>query len=532
MFVTVATPNRAPVAVGTISALTLTVGDPAEQVNVSSNFNDPDGDTLTYTVNSSNNRVATTSVTGSQVTVTPVAAGSATITVTASDGTLSATQTISISVAAANLAPTTIGTISALTLTTGDSAIQIDVSSNFNDPDNDDLMYTANSNNSSVAKVIASGSQVTITPVSAGIATITVTASDGKLTAEHTISVSVAQNQAPVAIGRISDRTLTVGDSAILIDVSSNFQDPDGNSLSYTVRSNNPSAATATVSGSQVTITPVAAGSAIITVTASDGELTAVQTISVSVAENQAPVAIGRISARTLTEGDSPVQIDVSSNFQDPDGHSLSYTARSNNTSAATVNVSGSQVTITPVAVGSVTITVTASDGKLTATQTIAVNVTSGVVSNRAPITVGAIPSRTLTLGDSSIQIDVSANFQDPDGDTLTYTVSSTDLGVATTSVSGSQVTISPIGSGSATINVIASDGRLTATQTIVVTVNDTQELVTDLPEETWMPDAILRSGVRSTLGLQEDEYAYTTNNDEINVIINLCSTQRTNRCC
>ena len=192
----------------------------------------------------------------------------------------------------ANSAPVAVGTISAQTLNIGDSTLQIDVSNNFRDPDNDPLTYTATSNNGHIATVTVSGSQVEITPISEGNATITVTASDGKLTGTQTVSVSVVKrNRAPVAVGTISAQTLTIGDSDAVLDVSSNFQDPDGGTLTYAARSNNTSIANTSVSGSQVTITPVSEGNTIITVTASDGALSAMQTISVTVSA-AAPVSV------------------------------------------------------------------------------------------------------------------------------------------------------------------------------------------------------------------------------------------------
>ena len=464
--------NRTPVAVSTISAQSLTVGDSAETVNVSTHFKDPDNDALTYTASSNNTSVATVSVSGVVVTITPVAVGSATITVTASDGTLTATQSISVTVNRANRAPTIVGTISAQSLTAGDSAETVNVSTHFKDPDNDALTYTASSDNTSVATVSVSGVVVTITPVSAGSATITVTASDGTLTATQTFVVTVsAQNRAPLAVGTISARTLTVGDSPLVIDVSNNFQDPDGNSLSYTANSNNTSAATVSVSGSQVTITPGSAGSVTITVTASDGTLTATQSVSVTVNRaNRAPTTVGTISAQSLTAGDSAETVNVSNHFKDPDNDALTYTASSSATSVATVSVSGSQVTITPVRAGSATITVTASDGELTATQSISVTVNRANRANGAPTIVGTISAQSLTAGGSAETVNVSNHFKDPDNDALTYTASSSATSVATVSVSGSQVTITPVGVGSATITVTASDGSLTATQTIAVT--------------------------------------------------------------
>ena len=147
------------------------------------------------------------------------------------------------------------------------------------------------------------------------------------------------------------------------------------------------------VSGSIVTITPKAIGQATVTVTASDGSLTATQTIGVVVnpPPNRAPTAVGTISPVKLTIGGSATDVDVSSYFIDLDGDTLTYTAVSSDTAKATVSVSSSTVTITPVAQGTATVTVTASDGSLTATQTIAVTVSQ---SNNAPTKVGTIAPR------------------------------------------------------------------------------------------------------------------------------------------
>ena len=96
---------------------------------------------------------------------------------------------------------------------------------------------------------------------------------------------------------------------------------------------------------------------------------------------NTAPMAVGSISAQTVMAGQS-VMVDVASNFSDADmGDSLTYTAMSDMMSYATASVSGSMVTITGVAAGAATITVTATDmhGE-TATQDIMVTVTAAML--------------------------------------------------------------------------------------------------------------------------------------------------------
>ncbi|MDE2942979.1 MAG: hypothetical protein OXT63_02075, partial [Gemmatimonadota bacterium] len=68
--------------------------------------------------------------------------------------------------------------------------------------------------------------------------------------------------------------------------------------------------------------------------------------------------------------------------------------------------------------------------------------------------------------------VDVSGAFADPDGDALTFAVSSSNDAVAAASVSGAVVTVSAVGQGSATLTVTASDpDGLSARQVFEVSV-------------------------------------------------------------
>ena len=88
-------------------------------------------------------------------------------------------------------------------------------------------------------------------------------------------------------------------------------------------------------------------------------------------------------------------------------------------------------------------------------------------------IALDVISGQILTMGTSGT-VDVSGYFTDPDDDGLMYSVSSSDTGIATVSVVGSVVTISPMSSGRATVTVTASDGHLSVQQTFTVTVIET----------------------------------------------------------
>ena len=176
-------PNQAPMAVGELDAVTLTVGDDPAMVDVSGAFSDADMDALTYTATSSMTDYATVAVSGSMVTITGVAVGEATIMVTATDpaGAM-ATQTIMVTVEAANMAPMPEGEIADVMLTVDQMSSTMDVSAYFTDADMDDtLTYTAMSSMEMYATVEIGGddmNMLTITGVAVGMATITVTATD------------------------------------------------------------------------------------------------------------------------------------------------------------------------------------------------------------------------------------------------------------------------------------------------------------------------------------------------------------------
>ncbi|WP_420461613.1 Ig-like domain-containing protein [Candidatus Palauibacter sp.] len=181
---------------------------------------------------------------------------------------------------------------------------------------------------------------------------------------------------APVAVGSIPAQVLTAG-QAVTVDVTPFFSDPDGGALTYTAASSNDGVVSVSLSGSNLTVTAVSAGTATVTVTATDPDgLTATQSAELTVeAANRAPEAVGAIPAQTMTAGDE-VTVDVSSFFSDPDGDELTYTAESSDAAVVAASIEGSRLTVTAVAEGSATVTVTAADPDgLTATQSAEVTV-------------------------------------------------------------------------------------------------------------------------------------------------------------
>ena len=473
--VTVERPNRSPVAVGTIAPLTVLAGETAT-LSLSGYFSDPDGDSFSYSVSTSDPGVASPTVSGSTLTIAGVAPGTAMVTVTASDpGGLTASQSFGVTVEPANQTPVTVGRIPAQTVTVGND-VSVEASGYFRDPDGDNLTYAVASSDARVARVVLSGVTVTVTGLSTGTATVTVTASDpGGRTATQSFGVTVRANRGPVAVGSIPAQTVAPG-SSVTVAVSGYFRDPDGDNLTYAAGSSNTGVAwVSAVSGDTVTVTGVTAGTAFVTVEAADpGGRSALQSFGVTVQRaNRAPVAVGSIPAQTVATG-SAVTVEVSGYFGDSDGDVLTYVAGSSNAGVARVAVSGDTLTVTGVSAGTATVTVTAGDpGGLTASQSFRVTVQR---TNQAPVAVGSIPAQTVGPG-AATTVVASAYFGDPDGDVLTYVAASSDAGVARVAVSGDTVTVTGVSAGTATVTVAAGDpGGLTALQAFQVTVQQTNQ--------------------------------------------------------
>ena len=506
----VTVPNRVPVATGAIPSLTVEAGGEVDAL-VGRFFSDPDGDALTFSAQSSDASVATASVSGSIVTVAGVARGSATITVTASDGELSAASSFAVTVGSRNRAPVVSRELADQAIAGGGS-VEIDVSGNFSDPDGDALTFSASSSDTDVATASVSGSTVTVAGVADGSATVTVTASDGELSVADAFTVTVgSRNRAPVVAREIADLAI-VGGGSVRIDVSGNFSDPDGDALTFSASSSDTDVATASVSGSTVTVAGVADGSATVTVTASDGELSVADAFT-TVVGNRAPVVASEIPDQGVLIGGS-VDIDASGHFSDPDGDALSYTAQSSDTDVATASVSGNTLTIAGVSSGRATVTVTASDGELSVADAF-----TTVVGNRPPVTTGDISDQAVAAG-GSVDIDVSGNFSDPDGDPLTFSAASSDTDVATASASGSTVTVAGVARGRATVTVTASDGELSVANAFTATVaNRPPTLVGAIPDQSVTPGGNANIDLSAHFSDPDgDALSYTAVSADVNV--------------
>ena len=475
--ITVTPENDAPVAV----ADTATVAEDASltSIDVITNDTDVDGDALTLTAVTTAGS-GTVAINGVSVDYTPAANfnGEEVITYTVSDGTLTDEGTLTITVTPENDAPVAVADTA--TVAEDASLTSIDVITNDTDVDGDALTLTAVTTAGS-GTVAINGVSVDYTPAANfnGEEVITYTVSDGTLTDEGTLTITVTpENDAPVAVAD----TATVAEDASLtsIDVITNDTDVDGDALTLTAVTTAGSG-TVAINGVSVDYTPAANfnGEEVITYTVSDGTLTDEGTLTITVTpENDAPVAVA--DTATVAEDASLTSIDVITNDTDVDGDALTLTAVTT-AGSGTVAINGVSVDYTPAANfnGEEVITYTVSDGTLTDEGTLTITVTP---ENDAPVAVA--DTATVAEDASLTSIDVITNDTDVDGDALTLTAVTT-AGSGTVAINGVSVDYTPAANfnGEEVITYTVSDGTLTDEGTLTITVtpeNDAPVAVAD----------------------------------------------------
>jgi|GEM_PF-2164972 len=387
--------------------------------------------------------------------------------VVVSDGSTTDSETITVTVSEANLAPI-LGSI-------GDKTID----------ELSQLTFTATATNSDVpaqtlafslggtapvgAAIDATTGVFTWTPTEdQGSCSIEVIVSDGELTDSETITVTVNEvNVAPV-LTPIGPQSVDEG-SPLTFTATATDSDLPAQTLAFSLGGTAPVGAAIDATTGVFTWTPTEdQGSCSIEVIVSDGELTDSETITVTVNEaNVAPI-LDPIGAKSVDEG-SPLTFTATATDSDVPAQTLSFSLGTTAPAGAAITAGGDFTWSPTEEQGSCSIEVIVSDGALTDSETITVTVNEA---NVAPI-LDPIGAKSVDEG-SPLTFTATATDSDVPAQTLTFSLGGTDpVGAAIDATTGVFTWTPTEEQGSCSIEVIVSDGALTDSETITVTVNE-----------------------------------------------------------
>ena len=328
---------------------------------------------------------------------------------------------------------------------------------------------------------------------------VTVTVSDGSLTASITVGITVTdvdENRAPVFTeGSGTTRAVAENTPAgVNIGGAVSATDADDDILTYTLSGiDAESFGIVSTTGQLKTRAPLdyeTKNSYLVMVAVSDGKLTDVISVGITVTdidENKAPVFAGSRTTRSIAEN-TPAGVNIGDAVSATDADSeasLTYTLSGTDAGSFDIDPTTGQIktqaSLDYETKNAYTVIVTASDGVLTASISVAISIVD-VDENRGPVFPGSRTTRSVaenTPAGVSIGIPVSAT--DADGDSLTYSLDGTDassFGVVSTS--GQLKTRAPLDyetKNSYLVTVTVSDGALTASISVAITIIDVDEV-------------------------------------------------------
>ncbi|HDU8575980.1 TPA: tandem-95 repeat protein [Vibrio diabolicus] len=460
-------------------------------IDVLANDSDIEGDDLSITSASVSEKQGIVEIVDGKLVFTPAENfnGNATISYTISDGELEDEAQVSVTVNSVNDAPIALNDA---TITEEDTSVTIDVLPNDTDIDGDALSIESASVLSDQGQVEIIDGKLVFTPTENfnGDAEITYTVTDGALTDEATVKVTVnAVNDTPVVESSIADQTLAEDFTPYTIDLNTAFSDVDNvdGELSFSVSGN--SNVNVSIENGIATISPTADwnGSETLTFTATDlsGESVS-QTVNFTVA----PVADIVADSATVVE-DTPTIIKVLGNdtFEGTDKVVSLDTNNGPANGTVSVNPDGS-VTYTPNDNyhGTDSFTYIVTSGGVSESTTVNVDVTPV---NDAPV---AKDDTAITDEDTPVTIDVLPNDTDVDDDKLSVESASVPKEQGTVEVVNGKLVFTPAENfnGDAEITYTITDGVLTDQATVNVTVNavnDTPVVESNIADQTLAED-------------------------------------------
>ncbi|MXZ24240.1 MAG: hypothetical protein F4Y80_05110 [Caldilineaceae bacterium SB0665_bin_21] len=398
-----------------------------------------------------------------------------------------------------------------------------DLLEHFEMANSSDLHFSWHSNDNKVARAEIKDSKLTVTGCGRGTTSIDIWAIPPNSVMRSIGFCVTVPNQSPRLVSRFYD--LTVSQEAhVSMDLTNAFHDPDGDNLLFSAISSHPSVLTAKVDDAKLTLTGKSHGTTSVTVTASDPD-EATDSVEFTVLVPERSPRFSALFQDLPLAAKAHITLNLLDYFKPAQVDDIKFLVESSYKEVATVEVEASELTITGIGRGTSTINVTA----FLPNQHYITNEFTVTVPNQQPLCVAPIYNESVQAG-TSLSLNLSRHFTDPDRDHLSYTAFTNHSNVVTVQVVDTELIISGISRGTATILVDASDpDGASVTETFQVAVPNRPPCVT-----TPINSVAVQVGTNKIVDLSEhfsdsddDELRFTASVDEETVaIVSIVKTQ------
>jgi uncharacterized protein YjdB len=312
-----------------------------------------------------------------------------------------------------------------------------------------------------IVNIVGNGLDVTVNPVAAGTATITVTTADGGFTKACAITVTQTSANVPVTGVSLAPTTMDLAVGGPGQALTATVAPADATNKSVTWGSSPAGIVSIVGSSAAVTVNPVANGTATITVTTADGGKTANCIVTVTGQGGDVPVTGVTLSQTAMNMAPGAAG-SLTATIEPAEATNKTVTWGSSNGAVATVADNGLTATVNALTAGTSNITVTTQDGGKIATCAVTVEV---------PVTgIHFSQGGSLTLTEGDAPATLTAVITPPNATNQNVWWWNSNPSVASISYDGLVATVTPHTVGSTNVQAVAEENSLVAL--CIVTVN------------------------------------------------------------
>ncbi len=388
----------APVVTNSIADITANEDDIIAGIDIELVFDDPDSDNagITKAVKTiSNSSLLSASIDGNSLSISLFENqfGTSEVVIEATSNGLTVTDTFMVTVNAVDDAPVVANPITEFNADEDETIAAIDISTVFDDIDNDNAAITKTvqsvSNRSLLSASIDDNNlSIELSEDEYGTSEVVIEATSNGLSVTDTFTITVnAVDDAPVVTNPIADISAKDNARDQVVDISNLFTDVDDETVTVSVLSNsNPEFAAATLSGTELTIDFIKEGTTTLIIEGSSNSKSVNDIVLVTVVADQAPEVANPIADISVIENaaDSVISlVNVFTDADDDDGAITKTVVSNSNDAIVTASITGNELTLSFVAeaTGEAEITVEGiSNGKSVAeTFTVTINPATGM---------------------------------------------------------------------------------------------------------------------------------------------------------